>query len=256
METKEIKDIISATQNFKLALIYSDNNDKNTKQNIKKLKKILEKYEDNQVLKQTLKENEKLIKTYYINTDEAPEKDLKKYAINKDGTYTILANGEILKTLDSETTIETIDKYLGLITNTNVDKEFLSYKVAGDANEFTNLIKRKNDITIAIFGRNNCYYCNQYLPVYNTIAEENNLDIYYFDSMSYDKDEFTKVLNSGLKVPAACNKNVEIGLNELTNTPLTLFIKDNKSIDCIAGYVSKSVLITKLQTLGLIKIEK
>lgn len=247
IKTNYVETAIKLTNNYKLAFIYADSKNEKTEDNKDSLKSIVKK----------LKENGIEIKTYYIDTKKANQKELEKYSMDKNGSYSFIFNGEILKTVGIDTEIETLNKYFGLYTNTNTDKEFVSYKVAKDAKEFIDLIKRKNDITIAIFGRNNCYYCNQYLPVYNTVAEENNLDIYYFDSMSYSQEEYSKVVNSGLIIPAACTSNrTETPLNELASTPLTLFIKDNKTIDCIAGYTNKASLITKLQTLGIIDIEK
>ena len=47
---------------------------------------------------------------------------------------------------------------------------------------------------MAVFGRNTCFYCNKFKPVYNAVAEKYDLDIYYFDSDNYDSKEYSKII--------------------------------------------------------------
>ena len=109
-------------------------------------------------------------------------------------------------------------------------------------------------VTMAVFGRNSCGWCNKYKPIYNELAKENNIDIYYFDSDAFDKSEYSKILNSGLTIPAKCSKTkVETPLSSGFGTPLTLFTKNGKTIDCISGYTNKSGLTSALKDVGLIK---
>ena len=132
-----------------------------------------------------------------------------------------------------------------------------NYKIAEDAEEYSKLVKQKKKVTMAVFGRDTCFYCNQFKVVYNRVAEEYNLDnIYYFDSSTYDSVEYNKIMDLGLKIPASCNDGKEIELQPGFGTPLTLFTKNGKVIDCIDGYVNRQNLITKLQTVGMIEAEK
>jgi thioredoxin-related protein len=137
-----------------------------------------------------------------------------------------------------------------------ISEDITYYKVAEDAETYEKLVNKKKTITMAVFGRDNCFYCNQFKAVYNTVAEEYNLDIYYFDSLSYDEDEYQKIMDLGLKIPASCTDGDEDALlSDGFSTPVTLFTKNGKVIDCISGYTNKATLITKLETVGMIKSE-
>ena len=93
------------------------------------------------------------------------------------------------------------------------------------------------------------FYCNKFKPVYNAVSEKYDVDIYFFDSLSYDKTEYDKITNMDLIVPAKCNSNgTEFKLSDGFGTPLTLFTKKGKVVDCISGYVNRESLIDKLKT--------
>ena len=132
-------------------------------------------------------------------------------------------------------------------------KEVVSYKTVSTYEEYKKIVE-SDKITMAVFGRNSCSWCNKFKPIYNEVAGEYNIDIYYFDSDSFDKDEYNKIMNMAeLKVLAQCNRdNVDKALSEGFGTPLTLFTKSNETIDCIGGYVDKDELITKLKSVGMI----
>ena len=105
-----------------------------------------------------------------------------------------------------------------------------------------------------VFGRNTCYYCNIFKPVYNEVAAENKLDIYYYDSDSFNSDEYSKILNSGINIPAECTSSKEeTPLSSGFGTPLTLYFKNGKVVGCISGYVNKEKLETKLKSVGMMK---
>ena len=56
-----------------------------------------------------------------------------------------------------------------------------------------------------------------------------------------------------LIVPAKCSsEGKEFKLSDGFGTPLTLFTKDGKVVDCISGYVNRSSLIDKLKTNNMI----
>ena len=146
-----------------------------------------------------------------------------------------------------------LDKYVSLYTASGVSKDLIKYKVAKNAKEYLNLVKEKK-ITMAVFGRTNCYYCQQFMPVFNTVAGEYKLNIYYFDSLKFDEKEYNKIMSAGLKIPATCSESgKEAKLEAGFGTPLTIFTKNGKVVDCISGYNSKKDLIEKLKTVGMIK---
>lgn len=70
------------------------------------------------------------------------------------------------------------------------------------------VIKSKK-VIMTVFGRNSCYWCNKFKPIYNEVAKEQGADIYYIDSDSFNKDEYNKILNSGLNIPAKCTESKE-----------------------------------------------
>lgn len=151
----------------------------------------------------------------------------------------------------SETQLETlINKYLNHI----IPEEEISYKTVSTYVEYMKVIKSKN-VIMTVFGRNSCYWCNKFKPVYNEVAKEQGVDIYYIDSDSFDKDEYNKILNSGLNIPAKCteDKEKDLPLSSGFGTPLTIFTKKGKEVDCIGGYVNKASLESKLKSVGMIK---
>ncbi len=132
-------------------------------------------------------------------------------------------------------------------------KDVISYKTVSTYDEYKTIVD-SDKIVMSVFGRNSCSWCNKYKPVYNEVAGEYDVDIYYFDSDSFDKDEYSKIRNMGLKIPSSCvREGVEKDLSEDFGTPLTLFTKKGKTIDCIGGYVDKDALVTKLKDVGMIK---
>lgn len=247
IDLKEVSKVIEETNGYKFALVYADSSDKEeTEETKKNVKEILENYTS----------QESAIASYYIDTKEISQSDLESYDLTEEGTYLFISNGEIIKTQNANIEMKLVESYIKEYTSNGIDESVKHYKVAEDSESFLKLVKRKKTITVAVFGRNNCYYCNQYLPVYNTVSEENDIDIYYFDSVTYDSDEYSEVLNSGLKIPASCSgTGEETSLSELSSTPLTIFTKNGKVIDCIDGYTTKAKLIAKFQTLGLIEME-
>ncbi|MBQ3021560.1 MAG: thioredoxin family protein [Bacilli bacterium] len=144
--------------------------------------------------------------------------------------------------------------------NSDVSKYFVvelndnnrSYKIAENFKTYKKLVK-SDEVTMAVFGRDNCYYCNKFKPVYDAVAEKYGLDIYYFDSLSYDANEYKKIINLDLTVPSKCNSsNKEFKLSDGFGTPLTIYTKNGKVIDCIGGYVDRATLIQKLNNLEMI----
>ena len=94
----------------------------------------------------------------------------------------------------------------------------------------------------------------KFKPIYNEVAAENKLDIYYLDSDSMDSTEHSKILSSGLKIPGTCTESgEEQPLSSSFGTPLTLFTKKGKVIGCISGYVAKDGLLSKLKSVGMLK---
>ena len=185
------------------------------------------------------------------------------------GVYNVKSSDDIKKSLGEDVVVslyiegdlqKKYTKYEAKSLNADVEKYFIgnltednrTYKVAENFNSFKKLVKG-DEVTMAVFGRDTCFYCNKFKPVYNALAEKYNLDIYYFDSDNYNKKEYSKIINMDLTVPAKCNtEGVEFKMSEGFGTPLTIFTKKGKVVDCISGYVNRNSLIEKLKSNSLI----
>lgn len=159
----------------------------------------------------------------------------------------LVVEGDIQKTYttyDKNSLESDVDKYF----LANITSENSAYKIADNFSTYKKLVK-SDDVTVAVFGRDTCYYCNKFKPVYNAVAEKYDVDIYYFDSDNYNSDEYTKIVNMDLTVPSKCSaEGKEFKLSDGFGTPLTLFTKKGKVVDCISGYVNRSTLIEKLKS--------
>ena len=81
-------------------------------------------------------------------------------------------------------------------------------------------------------------------------------NILELNSFAANGEEYDKIMDLGLKIPASCTGTDEdANLADGFDTPLTLFTKNGKVIDCISGYVNKDTLLTKLETVGMIESE-
>lgn len=257
---KNFDKIVEQTARFGFSVVYvAPKSDEDLKDYTKDLKVTLEELDEKvQALVQTSSTSaSSFIGSYYLDYD-ALDDDAKKNIFGEEDSkyaYLFLANGELLKVIPKKLSMSEFRENYNLYRANGIADNQKKYQTAKNASEYKKSIKEKDAVKMSVFGRDSCYYCNQFKVVYNTIADENDLDdIYYFDSDSYNEDEFEKVLDSGLKIPAACNsKGEDVDLQEGYSTPLTLFTKNGKVIDCISGYVTKETLITKLKTVGMLK---
>ncbi len=190
---------------------------------------------------------------YFVNIDSLTNND--KLEVNKlnphilSGSAFVFINDkkiiEVRRGSYSPTDIEKLDnKYFKNY------QEDLYYKVPANSKEF---IERadKEELTMVVFGRTSCSNCEDYKPVFNKIAADYELDIYYFDSDYYDRKEYNKVINNNYIIPGYSN-TITNGANYATctrdgksallangfSTPLTLFISNGKVVDCILGTAS------------------
>lgn len=198
------------------------------------------------------------VKITTVNTTKLTEEEKQKLTssnekFNSKSVYVISQNGEVVKVVDKETENVNLDAQLNKYINNVIPDDEVAYKTVSTYKEFMNIYKSKK-VTMHVFGRNSCYYCNIFKPIYNEVAAENNLDIYYYDSDSFNSDEYSKILNSGINIPAECTSSKEEApLSSGFGTPLTLYLKNGKVVGCISGYVNKEKLETKLKSVGMMK---
>ena len=131
--------------------------------------------------------------------------------------------------------------------------KMIAYKTLSTADEYIKKVNSK-ELTVAIFGYDECSYCNLYKPVFNKVAKDNNLNIYYFDSRKYDENEYNKIMKIDLTIPAKCTMDgKETTMLEGFPKPMTLITKNGKLVDCIKGYVNEDTLVKKLVEVKVLK---
>ena len=181
---------------------------------------------------------------YSINSTELTDKEISN--IGTESGYSFIIEGDVQKVVSNTSTSEYLTGLVDAYYNANFTASNTSYKLAKDAATYAKLVDSKK-VTVAVFGRDTCYYCNIFKPIYNAVAEKYGVDIYYFNSDSYDAKEYQKVLKLGLKIPAECNSSgQESLLSDGFGTPLTIITKKGKTVDCISGYVDRNTLIAIL----------
>lgn len=201
--------------------------------------------------KQTTTDYSSEYSIYSIDSSELTEKEIANLG-TKNG-YVYLIAGENQSIVSSNANSSELTAKVDAYYNVNFNTSNTSYKIAKNAEAYEKLVDSKK-VTVAVFGRDTCYYCNIYKPVYNAVAEKYGIDIYYFNSDSYDAKEYQKIMKIGLTIPAECNSSgQESLLSDGFGTPLTLITKKGKTIDCISGYVDRETLVKKLTDNKLIK---
>lgn len=189
------------------------------------------------------------------NISDADKESFKKENIDLTKTAWVFLNEkEVVYTSSEDLNEKQLETQINKYLNHIIPEDEISYKTVSTYDEYMKVIKSKN-VIMTVFGRNSCYWCNKFKPIYNEVAKEQGADIYYIDSDSFNKDEYNKILNSGLNIPAKCteSKEKDLPLSSGFGTPLTIFTKKGKEVDCIGGYVNKASLESKLKTVGMIK---
>ena len=119
-------------------------------------------------------------------------------------------------------------------------------------NQFLENLKER-ETTILVLGRTGCHYCDMYKPILTKITTEHDVKISYIDAVAIDSNEYNKIASLGLVIPTKCVcSNTDTTLGGSYGTPVTLFIKNNQTYDCMRGYTEESELISKLRSLGLL----
>ena len=225
LSSKEISEKIDADENF---VLYIGDMEKNVKKELKTFRDITKNDYSYQYNVYNVKSSEDVEKIFGKNIESA-----------------IVVEGDIQKTY-SKYDEKTINKDVKTYLVADITSDVVSYKVAKNFKDYKKIIK-SDDVIMTVFGRKSCSYCNLFMPVYNGVADKYEVDIYYFDSDNYDASEYKKIVNLDLTVPAICSSTgAEFKLSDGFGTPLSIFTKKGKIVDCISGYVNRSALIDKL----------
>lgn len=114
----------------------------------------------------------------------------------------------------------------------------------------------KDELIVIMIGRQGCGYCAMYAPLLNEVGKENNVKIRYINFLDLidiytgepnNQEEYDIIKNLDA-VPDFANFGEKASLE---GTPTTLFVKDNKIIYAINGYVPKDMIEDAFKEVGL-----
>ena len=204
-------------------------------------------------MQQNFEINVKSLDNTKLSSEEKEELSSVNENLTKDYVYAFIKDKQVVYATAEDLTQTQLEKLINKYYNNIIPDEEITYKTVDSYDDFMKVVK-SNKVVMSVFGRNTCSWCNKFKPIYNEVAAENKLDIYYLDSDSMDSTEHSKILSSGLKIPGTCTESgEEQPLSSSFGTPLTLFTKKGKVIGCISGYVAKDGLLSKLKSVGMLK---
>lgn len=181
---------------------------------------------------------------------------LLKYGVEKTDTapcFIVYGDKKPLGAIDGTLNETETNEMFRYVFYNEIPTKLINYKTLSTADEYIKKVNGK-DLTVAVFGYDECSFCNLYKPVFNKVAKDQNLDIYYFDSKKYDEAEYYKIMQLDFTIPAECTTNgKETSLLEGFPKPMTLITQKGKLVGCIKGYVNEEVLISKLKEYKVLK---
>ncbi len=112
------------------------------------------------------------------------------------------------------------------------------FEVVSTYERYLELISSEENHMIVI-GRDTCGACNRYKPNIESASENLGLDIYYINLTLMSTEDYRSIFENNINIPAKCTKSgTENHLKDGFGTPLTLFVHEGESYDCIRGYHS------------------
>lgn len=126
---------------------------------------------------------------------------------------------------------------VALILGINFTTELKSKKVLDNLDE----VVARDSKQIIVIGKDNCPYCQMFIPLLDYMKEEYNFDYTYINTNKITNNTLTKVL-SKLNINA-----------EDFGTPHLTLTENGNIIDEIAGYVDEKELLSFLQKYGFAK---
>lgn len=130
-----------------------------------------------------------------------------------------------------------IQKSKGIITYITTFDD-LESKLSGDGIHFL------------VIGKSGCEYCEKYSTVLDETIKNYEVEILYVDITKLSKDDYDRLRHSDITIPASCNEyGIDVTLNKKFGTPMSLFINNNQTIDCIRGYNSYGLVSSVLDSI-------
>lgn len=125
-------------------------------------------------------------------------------------------------------------------------------KVITTYSEFAELANSDKN-TFFVFGREGCHYCDLYKPVLKEVANLYKIEIAYVELTKLSNEDYQSVMNSSLVIPAKCsNTGEDVALSKGFGTPLSLFVNNGNTYECIRGYKDNVNLINSLKDIGYV----
>ena len=132
-------------------------------------------------------------------------------------------------------------KYEKPSNNTEVESN-IAEKNLGEIIEISDYASLENylsldEINFLVIGKSGCEFCESYKPVLKEIAKNYEVKILYVDTTKLSSEDLNSLRNSEIIIPAECtDSHLDEHLTYSFGTPLTLFIKNYDTINCIRGY--------------------
>ena len=170
--------------------------------------------------------------------------------------YLVFDEGKVIGGFEAETSEKEANEMFRYYYFNEIPTKMTYFKTLSTADEYIKKVNSK-ELTVAVFGYDACSYCNLYKPVFNKVAKDYNLNIYYFDSDKYNEEEYNKILDLDLTIPASCTTDgKETSLKNGFPKPMTLVTKKGKLVGCIKGYVNEDSLVKKLKEFKVLESGK
>ena len=201
------------------------------------------------------------LKTVFIDYDTLSDED--KTSIFGDSTdkiaYIFMANGYTIETVTGSLNSLDLAKRAQSYSGNGFSEDLINFDTIKDTSELKKVLKNKKEVSMIVFGSDDCFYCNQYKIMYNKLSKVYDISVNYMNLNSLNSSEMDALEDMNLMIPKECSSddkespmfNEEGKLN--FGTPLTFFTK-NKVVGCIPEYVDEAKLVTKMQEVGMIKI--
>lgn len=211
----------------------------------------------NKDIKKRLKDyyKEYKIVSYYSNMDlDEINKLVNGFGLEaiSDHSFILFMNGdpvEVIEEQDEKHMIEMLDKHLYNV----IPESEIKYQVLSTASEYIKKVN-SNKYTVAVFGRNDCTYCDLYLMNINNVAGKYNTSIYYFNRDEYDEDEYDKIMDLDFEIPSKCTgTGYPTSMKKSFPKPMTIITKKGEFVDCIKGYVTEEKIVETLKEYKIVK---
>lgn len=186
---------------------------------------------------------EKLNVGIYYLSDEISNSNLKDIksdlktddASYDDTTLVVVDNGKVTNVMDEK--LNNSDEIYNFLNDAGLAKFACG---ATSDSEYENLSRltydqydclyNSDDPFVVVITQSTCHYCEQFLPVINDYAGENNLPVYFLEIDTMDQEDVQNIFSS----LSYFDENSDWG------TPLTLAIKDKEVVTELSGYTNNT----------------